>query len=183
MLTAAQLGEYIDAHLTRSAFRLELLAAYDVASDGDDFDRYQRGEPGPSLDRKQPWLDRLTRERDAGIANQRVHVLSRPLTPYLRYECEWGYVPNAAAGEDIRIIDVTEQPAPGGLVDHDFWLVDDEYALRMYYDDQGRFLGARHAPPDLLGAYRHAKRVALAAAEPFGDWWTSHPEEWRRNAA
>jgi hypothetical protein len=129
---AAELGRYIDERLTRSAFRLELLDSYEVKDDGDDFARYLRGEPDPTPERKQPWLDRLRREHDAGILNQRVHVLSTPLTDSLRYECEWGYQPNADAGEDIRIVDLTEHPAPHGIVDHDFWLIDDRHAIRMH---------------------------------------------------
>lgn len=183
MLTAAQLGEYIDARLTRSAFRLETLDTYDVESDGGDYDRYLRGEPGPDLERKRPWLERLRRESDAGILNQRVHILSTPLTPYLRYECEWGYAPNVRAGEDIRIIDETETPTCYvGLPDHDFWLIDDEHGLRMHYDLRGWFLGAEPAD-DLVPEYRRAKTFTLTAGQPFAEWWSRHTEEWRDHDA
>jgi hypothetical protein len=53
-------------------------------------------------------------------------VLTSPLSEYLRYECEWGYLPNAAAGEDIRILDLAEKPRPDGLISEDFWLMDNE---------------------------------------------------------
>lgn len=180
MLTAAELGDYIDSRLTRSAFRLETLNRYDVGSDEDDFARYLRGEPGPTPRRKQPWLDRLRRERDAGIHNHRVHVLSTPLTDYLRYECEWGHAPNAEF-EDIRILDTAERPRPDGLVDHDFWLVDDRDVVRMHYDDAGRYLGAEPLDPDHAPRYRRARDVAVAAAEPFATWWARHPEERREH--
>jgi hypothetical protein len=179
VLDAAELGRYIDERLTQSAFRLELLDSYEVEADGDDFARYLRGEPDPTVERKQPWLDRLRREREAGILNQRVHVLSTPLTDYLRYECEWGYGPNAAAGEDIRIVDLTERAAPSGLVDHDFWLIDDRYAIRMHYDAEGRFLGAEPIAEAQLPRYQRAREAAVAAGEPLAVWWARHPEEHR----
>jgi len=181
VLTAAELGDQIDACLTRSAFRLELLDRYTVGSDGSDVERYLRGEPEPDPERKQPWLDRLSRERDAGIHNHRVHVLSTPLTDYLRYECEWGYVPNAAAGEDIRIVNLAERAMPDGLVDHDFWLVDDQYVFRMYYDPDGRLLGAEGLDEGVLPIYRRARDEAVAASVPFPAWWAAHPEEWREH--
>lgn len=92
---------------------------YEVASDGEDYRRYVRGEPGPDLARKGPWLERLRREAAAGIRNQRVHIMRSPLTDYLRYECEWGYVPNAAALADLddragRFLGAT--PVDGRLV-------------------------------------------------------------------
>jgi hypothetical protein len=179
VLTAADLGRYIDERLTRSAFRLELLDSYDVEADGDDYARYLRGEPSPTLERKQPWLDRLRREHEAGILNQRVHILSTPLTDYLRYECEWGYEPNVAAGEDVRIIDLAEHAAPEGIADHDFWLIDDRHAIRMHYDDSGHFLGAEHVAEDQLPLYQHARQATIAASEPFTTWWARHPEEHR----
>jgi len=183
MLTAAELGQYIDARLSRSAFRLELLDRYDVESDGGDFARYLRGEPGPTPERKQPWLDRLAAERRAGILNHRVHVLRRPLTPYLAYECEWGYAPNVAAGEDVRILDLSERARPEGLVDHDFWLIDNMHAIRMCYAGDGRFLGAEPVDESHLPRYQQARDAALAAAELFTAWWSRHTEEWRANRA
>jgi hypothetical protein len=179
MLNATELGRYIDERLTRSAFRLELLDAYEVDADGEDFERFLRGEPHSTPERKQPWLDRLRREHEAGILNQRVHVLSTPLTDYLRYECEWGYEPNVAAGEDVRILDLTEHTAPQGIVDHDFWLIDDRHAIRLHYDDRGCFIGAEPVAEDQLPRYRSARQAAIAASEPFTAWWARHPEEHR----
>jgi hypothetical protein len=174
-----ELGEYIQRHLTRSAFRLELLDRYDVASDGVDFERFLHGEPEPTWERKQPWLDRLHRERASGILRHRVHVLRTPLTDYLRYECEWGYALNAGAGEDIRILDLSERPLPDGLPDHDFWLIDDQFPIRMHYDRDGAFLGADPAGNAALPGYQLARDEAVAAAEAFGTWWDRHSEEHR----
>jgi hypothetical protein len=181
MLSAAQLGTYIDQRLTRTAFRLEVLDRYDVESDGDDFAHYLRGEPSPTPERKQPWLDRLRHEHRVGILNHRVHILRTPLTDYLRYECEWGYAPNAEAGEDIRILDLAERALPDGLVDHDFWLIDDRCAVRMHYDGLGRFIGAEPVEDNKVPRYRQARDAAVAAAEAFVTWWARHPEEWRQN--
>lgn len=108
-----------------------------------------------------------------------MHVLTRPLTPYVRYECEWGYVPNVAAGEEIRILDLTDTPRPDGLVDDEFWILDDELVLIMKYDDEGRFLGAVQS--DEIGPYLRARDVAMAASVEFAGWWEQHPEEWRVN--
>lgn len=183
MLSATELLAYTDDRLTCSAFRLELLDRYEVESDGGDYARYLRGEPAPTPERKQPWLDRLAAHREAGIGHSRVHILSTPPTNYLRYECEWGYVPNVQAGEDVRIIDRSELPTPALPVDHDFWLIDDRYAVRMDYDAHGRFLGAETVSESDLSRYLIARDLAVRASEPFAGWWIRHPEEWRSNRA
>jgi hypothetical protein len=135
------------------------------------------------LERKQPWLDHLRREREAGILRHRVHVLRTPLTDYLRYECEWGYAFNAAAGEGISILDLSEHSSPDGLPDHDFWLIDDQFPIRMQYDQDGRFLGAEPVESEALPRYQRARDAALADAEPFSAWWARHREEWREHRA
>ena len=181
MLTENELGKYIDERLTKSAFRLELLDRYDAVSEREDFARFMRGEPIASLAQRRPWLDRLRAEAAAGILNQRVHVVQTPLTDYLRFECEWGYVYNADAGEDIRIIDLAEQDLPAGLTDHDFWLVDDAHAIRMLYNGGGGFVGAEPADSADLRSYLGAWGAAVAASVPFFDWWNRHTEEWREH--
>lgn len=181
MLNETQLGEAIDSRFTRTLFRLEVLDRYDVATDGADYDRYLRGEVGPDPARKEPWLETLRREAAEGKYSHRVHVLTSPLTDYLRYECEWGYAYNAAAGEDIRILDLAEIRRPVGLVDEDFWLIDNTHAVRMHYGPGGTFAGAELVPPDAVPCYRAARDAAWAVAVPFPAWWAEHPRYWRTN--
>jgi hypothetical protein len=184
MLDATQLGELIKSRFTTDAFRLETLDAYYVASDGGDVARYLRGEPEPDPARKEPWLARLRAERAAGKRRQRVHVVRGPLSDYLCYECEWGYAPNVEAGEDIRILDLSEHPRPTDLaVDHDFWLLDSEHLIRMHYADDGQFAGGEVLGASELHRYRAARDAALAAAEPFTGYWQRHPEYHRANRA
>jgi hypothetical protein len=175
MMNGAELSDYIRDHFTRTAYRWERLPTYQVASDGNDYGRYLAGMPGPTAERKQPWLDRLAADKARGLYRHRVRLLHDPLHDYERYECEWGYVPNVAAGEDVRVLHVGEHRLPDGLVDHDYWLIDDAYPVRMHYADTGEFVGAT-VEPDLLDRYRVARDEAWRLAEPFTPWWAGHPE-------
>jgi hypothetical protein len=135
------------------------------------------GEPGPP---DRPWLSVIRSEVARGMHTYRVHVVRSPLTPYLRFCFEWGYAQNVAAGEHISIIDLAEQDAPGGLLDHDFWLINDQDVVLMRYDEAGRFVGAE--PLEDLGkveAYRRCAAVAWDAGVPFADYWHAHPEAHR----
>lgn len=170
-----ELGALLEVR-RRTLFRLETLDVYEVASDGSDYRRYLDGEAEPTWERKQPWLDDLRAERDSGRYRHRVHVLHTPLGPYLRYECEWGYAYNVQAGEDIRILDLAETPEPPGLVDHDFWLVDDDLVVLMHYDDASQFLGGEPLPKTETPRYVAARDAAWAAATPFEPWWAARPQ-------
>jgi hypothetical protein len=180
LLNEAELGTLLD-QAQRELFRLEVLDAYDVATDGGDFARYVAGERGPDPARKGPWLQRLREDAARGLHNSRVHVVRSPLNDYLRYEMEWGYLPNSEAGEDIRILDLAETSAPR-LPDHDFWLMDRNTAVIMRYDDAGRFLGAHVAPRRRLWSYQRAAEMAWDAAVPFGHYWAAHPGYQRTKA-
>lgn len=181
MLDEGQLGEYIDEHFTSTLFRLETLDLYDVDSNGSDLDRYLAGEPGPDMDRKGPWMDQIRSEVARGLHTYRVHVVHGPLSPYLRFEFEWGYVLNEQAGEHIRILDLAEQPRPDGLVREDFWLIGDDKAVVMHYSPACQFLGAEIVPGQDVPRYRAARDAAWATAVPFTDYWNAHPQYRRRS--
>ena len=183
MLSVAELDEFFERHFRRRAFRLEVRDAYEVASDGGDFARYMAGESLPDAARKNAWLDELRADTAKGKAWQWVHVVRSPLSDYLRYSFEWGYAINIGAGADVRVLDLAERARPAGLLDEDFWLLDDEAALVMVYDDANRFVGAEPVPAAELPRYRAAQAAAWAAAQPFADYWAAHPGYHRRARA
>lgn len=65
----------------------------------------------------------------------------------------------------VRILDVRcgVQPAEA---DDDFLLIDDEHAIRLVYDDHGRFAIAFPAPAAGLDRYRFIRDSAWAAGRP-----------------
>jgi hypothetical protein len=183
MLDEQALGDYIDSRFTRNLFRLETLDLYDVSSNGDEYLRYVAGEVKPNLERKKPWMEHIRGEVARGAHTYRVHVVCSPLNDYLRFECEWGYVYNARAGEHIRILDLAELPRPADLLDEDFWLIEDREVLRMHYSDDGKYVGAEVASEELLPRYLAAKEAAWSGAVDFADYWKAHPEYWRDPSA
>lgn len=179
MMGAAELRAYLDAHFTKTLFRLETLAAYEVASEGSDFARYLAGEPDPTPERRQPWLDRLSAEVSRGQGRRRVHTVTLPLSDYLRFECEWSYALNPH--EDIRILELSAQrPDLQRLVDSaggDFYLVDEEHVIHMHYTSQNQPHGAvADSSPAVVAEYRHIAQALWPEAEPFKQWWAAHPQ-------
>lgn len=179
MMGAAELRAYLDSHFTKTLFRLETLAAYEVASEGSDFARYLAGEPDPTPERRQPWLDRLSAEVSRGQGRRRVHTVTLPLSDYLRFECEWSYALNPY--EDIRILELSAQrPDLQRLVDAaggDFYLVDEEHVIHMHYTAQNQPHGAvADSSPAVVAEYRHIAQALWSEAQPFKQWWAAHPQ-------
>lgn len=183
-LDIPDLAGYLAERHTADLFRLETLDHYDVSSDDDDYHRYVRGAPAPEALVKGGWLDQVRADTAAGRRWRRVHVLRSPLNDYLRYECEWCYTHNVAAGEDVRILDVTQTPAGAALLSvGDFFVIDGEHAVRSNYDAGGGFLGAVAVGAADNGSYVALADLAWQLANPFTAWWATHPQYHRDTPA
>lgn len=159
-----------------SVFRLETLQVYAGSSEDPARAAFQRGDPTPPLDPHQDqWVTTLRAHRDAGRTQQRVHVVREPVSDYLAFELTWEYGPHAAAGEDIRIIPVTDT-WPVDVPDRDFWLVDSRHLFHLRYADTGAWLGAVHVTdPAMVAEACFARDAALHQATPWADYMAGHP--------
>ena len=153
----------------RAAFRLETYPVYGVATERQEYEHFLSAG-SLSIPDDDPWLTRVRHFRATGRWIGRVHTITRPLTDYLRYEFEV-YRHNVAAGEDIRILDLTDQP-DHGLPAEDFWLFDDTSIVRMDYDDHGMQLGRSLLEDTDPAPYVRWQQIALAHAVPYGEYAT-----------
>lgn len=181
MLTESQLDPYFDA-IEHEAFRIEALPAYAVAVEVDGLAAYLAGEPFRKSETGQAFNEFVRGQVEAGVTWHRVRIVRGPLTDYERWECEWGYTVSEQIGHRTYILDLSEASNAPELPDYDWWMFDGRVVLRFHYDSDGAFHGAE----PLKGAHQLAEHLryrdaALAAAVPFGDYWSAHPQYWRRN--
>jgi hypothetical protein len=155
----------------RSAFRLELHPVYTMPGEADELRRFQAGEKPPS-DYQYGWLDTVAEAKKSGKTIRRVRVVRRPLTDYIDYEFAWGFVYNVEAGEDLRVLDLTDQAGPD-LPDHDFWLFDDTRLVKMLYRPDGTQIGRELVAEPDLDVYIKWRDAAWQTAVPFRDYWQS----------
>jgi hypothetical protein len=178
-ISPEEFSDWYDEHLTRDMLRVETLGYYDPDAPG--FAAWQRGDRQPDWAAKQPWLDQVRRDSDAGMTRRRVRVVRGPLTEYERYECQWGYIPLVEHGEDIRVLDLGDSPFPLADVG-DFSVFDDVHVVRMDYDPAGVFRGAWAAAEQDVPFYAALRDLLWHVAEPFAAWWARHPEHHREGA-
>ena len=163
---------FFDSYRQR-AFRLETLSSYTMANEQAEYATFlATGERDIPDD--DSWLARVRHFRQTGRWIGRVHVLRRPLTDYLKYEFAV-YRRTVEAGEDVRILDLTDQPDPG-LPAQDFWLFDDSTVVRMDYDADGTQLGRELLEGVDPAPYVAWKHLALEHAEPFTENWVKRVE-------
>ncbi|GAB3448030.1 hypothetical protein GCM10027570_21140 [Streptomonospora sediminis] len=120
-----------------TAFRLETFQTYSSAYDTEPFRRFMADDLDDYSPTLHAWGEKLRADTAAGRTYSRVHVVTEPLTDYMRFECAWGYRPNAEAGENIRILAVKEGDWPEGIPAFDYWLFDSHRLVSMTYADDG----------------------------------------------
>jgi hypothetical protein len=163
-------GTFFDSY-QREAFRLETLTAYKMASEQAEYETFlASGEL--HIPEDDSWLMRVRHFRATGRWVGRVHVITRPLTNYLRYEFAV-YRYTVQAGEDVRILDLTDQTNPG-LPQQDFWLFDDSAVVRMDYAVDGTQIGRELLEDADPAPYVAWKRLALERAQPFTEYMKQH---------
>jgi hypothetical protein len=151
-----------------SAYRLELLDEYDSPRTRVRVARFLADQPDDAEVRA--YWDRVVGDaRRAGKAMQRVHVITGPLTDYLRFELAF-YQGSVVAGEDIRILSgdlATGLELPG----FDYWLFDGERVAVMYYGDRGTWLHTEFVTkPSFVADCCRWRDQALSRAVPLGDY-------------
>lgn len=165
-----------------SVFRLETLQTYRDPVEDHNIAAFHRGDPQPPPDPvEDEWAAMLRAHRDAGRTQQRVHVVTEPITDYLAYELTWEYGLHTAAGEDIRIIPVTGRAWPDNVPRSDFTLFDSRALFRLHYTPGGTLLNAEPVtdPADVRTACL-ARDTALRHAVPWREYMTRHPGLVRR---
>jgi hypothetical protein len=125
-----------------SAFRLETRDRYSVPQEAEWFAEWQRTGTLPELTpENDSWLKLVAEATRAGKQMQRVHLVTPPLTDYLRFEFAT-QVPSVECGENCRVAELEQDPA---LLQcsQDFWVFDSSTVVVLEYDEAGRFLEAR----------------------------------------
>lgn len=173
------------AAFSYSVFRLETLQSYGNSGEDEAFVAFLADEPAPYEPAVEEWDAMIRRNVQAGRIQQRVHVVTEPLTDYMRFELT-GYAQSVDAGEEVRIVRVAENESwPSDVPRSDFFLFDSSELYLQHYGDAGEWLGTEPItdPAAIVRACRW-RDAALYRATPWWDYLRNHhPELVQRVAA
>lgn len=164
-----------------SVFRLETLQVYSDPGEDAGIAAFHRGDPEPPPNCAEvQWSAMLREHRDAGRVQQRVHIVAEPINDYLAYEICWEYGPHVAAGEDIRIIPITDT-WPEDVPQGDFTLFDSRRLFHLSYNPEGVLLAAQPiTEPGAIAQACFARDAARHHAVSWSGYIARHPELVRR---
>jgi hypothetical protein len=160
--------EALFSEFQQSAFRLEALQRYTVPYEEEPFRDFLAGCPRYTHPAQAQWVERIRHHVGCGRVMSRVHILVEPLSDYARFELLWPYVDSVAAGEDVRILPVTQGDWPQNLPCLDYWLFDARLAAIMHYDDIGRFIKAEMTEDAAqISDFLKWQRIAMNNSVPY----------------
>ncbi|WP_409470724.1 DUF6879 family protein [Streptomyces sp. HC307] len=152
----------------REAWRFEAQPTYTMPREAENVARFLRGEPKPA-DHNARWHERVHGYLALGRTIGRVRVVRQPLTDYQRYQFAWGIPGNIAAGEDIRILDVTQDDYGLPLSGTDWWIFDESRIVHLNYRQDGTQISRELFTGDPT-PYLEWKRTALTHSMPFAEY-------------
>lgn len=141
----------------RETFRLEMLDEYLVKEEDKEFEAWKRtGRFKPGKGGRQ-WERDMEALRANGVVTHRVHVVTVPLSEYLRFEI-------AAYCEDVKFIERDEYHGiKKPFEPREFWLIDDKHLFIVNYDPQGHFTGLDYITDEYeIGRYSAMKELLLS---------------------
>ncbi|MFE1174760.1 DUF6879 family protein [Streptomyces sp. NPDC058773] len=152
----------------QEAWRLETLPQYLMPQEEDEFEAFKAGTRIDPHAVSNEYTDRLRRQAAEGRAQGRVHIVTRPLTDYLQFEFAQYYAPHALAGEQIRILDVTDRDNPLAGV-QDFWMFDRAEVVLMNYRPDGQQINREVYEGD-VARFIEYQRIAVAESVPLEEY-------------
>ncbi|MFG3260406.1 DUF6879 family protein [Streptomyces sp. NPDC048172] len=159
--------EFFDG-FEHEAWRFEAQPTYTIPREQENVARFLRGENRPEGHNAR-WHERVRGYLSSGRKVGRVRVVRRPLTDYQRYQFAWGIPGNIEAGEDIRVLDVTEGEYGLPLSGRDWWMFDDSRVVHLNFRPDGTQINRETFEGD-IAPYRSWKRVSLEHAVPFEEY-------------
>lgn len=163
----------------RSAFRLETRSAYALTYERADFEQFLAGSPvpPPELGWWQPWLEEIALLTSEGRTVSRVRVVDEPRTDYQKWEM-WAAPWHSRAGECIGYITRTSARAIGLPLTHDWWLLDDERVVAMWFTASGEISDRELiTEPDAVARFCIWRDLAVRNATPAEEITAAQPKE------
>jgi hypothetical protein len=151
-----------------SAFRLETRDHYALDYEQADFDAVLAGSPADPADVTwwRPWLEQISDLTAQGRTIGRVRVIADPPSDYQRWEI-WAGPWHAAAGERVGYLPRRLAEHIGLPVTGDWWLLDDERLIVMYFTEAGEIAGKDLiTDPGIVARHREWRDLAVRNATP-----------------
>lgn len=135
------------ANYSKEAFRLELLQQYIVPEEWDNFLQFKETGIAKGYSELDEYIESAKEKVKTGKRHIRARVYVRPISEYLKFETQIGYIPQESVGIELLFLEANTFKSLLSALNinqnnvADFWLFDNSILAIMEYDSEGRYLG------------------------------------------
>ena len=126
----------------KSEKRLEVLQEYYIeGGELKQYNNYCECKRVEELDDLKEWNEFIRQSTEQGKIIERIRVLKNPVSSYLKYEIEHGFVPSQEYGQKVRFVSESiYKKLNKSAIKNEFWIFDDEVIFEMVYSKKGDFI-------------------------------------------
>lgn len=157
---------------------MELLDSYEMDRQDESYESFIQFQKGNVVIPE--WLKDDFRDSDnlheKGVKEIRLHVVSLPLSEYVRWEIATSYRPFIEHGVDVFLLSRNEFVQYAPKIVNDFVVFDDESVVVINYDEKGRWIGYEGPITEVsfVNSMISVKNYLLAKATPLEEFLKSH---------
>lgn len=148
---------------------METQPSYGIPSESDVTRKFLAGDEKP-IGFNDDWLKLVNANTTAGKTMRRLKMVRRPFTDYTRSLFAWVIPDNVQAGEDYRILDLTDRDLD--IPAQDFWLFDESTVALLNFNQDGTLRDRELVDSPEVEPYLRWRDRALAEAVPFREYRT-----------
>lgn len=126
----------------KSAKRLEILQEFSMDNgEKEQFQNFCAGKSFCAFDELVEWNKLIEENTKQGKIIERVRVIKNPLSLYLKFEIENGYITSQKYGQEVNFISSKKyNKLNKNKIKNEFWIFDNEQIFEMIYNEKGEFL-------------------------------------------
>ena len=157
------LGEAFSS-FKKSAKRLEVLQEYHI--EGGELEQYNNfceGKKVEEFDDLKEWNKFIRQSTEQGKIIERIRVVKNPVSKYIKFEIELGYISSQKCGQVVDFISFEKfNKINKTNINNEFWIFDDEIIFEMIYNEKGEFLKSNQVfGKEYIELYNDLKRQSV----------------------
>ncbi len=148
----------------KSAKRLEILQEFSIeGGEKEQYENYCNGEKVCEFAELKEWNNLIKMQTEKGKKIERIRVVKNPVSKYIKFEIELGYISSQKCGQEVDFISFEKfNKINKTNINNEFWIFDDEIIFEMIYNEKGEFLKSNQVfGKEYIELYNDLKRQSV----------------------
>ncbi len=152
----------------KSAKRLEVLQEFSIDNgEKEQFENFCEGKEFCEYDELIEWNKLIDENTKRGKIIERIRVVKNPISLYLKFEIENGYITSKKFGQKVNFVSYKNyKKLNKNKINNEFWIIDDKLIFEMIYNEKGEFIASQQVfDKSYIEFYENLKKESIPLEE------------------